>query len=93
MDILKITTNFLEFICVPKIIFKKRLCSPRIVGFVQQESVSFRKKLYLKVGGFDYKYNNSCDYGLWRSFSNIKSLETIFLKLDFLDLGLVKTQK
>ena len=67
----------------PRLFLKKGYAHHALWGFVQQESVSFRKKLYLRVGGFNYKYNNSCDYGLWRSFSNIKSLETVFFKIGF----------
>jgi glycosyltransferase involved in cell wall biosynthesis len=67
----------------PTLFLKKGYAHHALWGFVQQESVSFRKKLYFQVGGFNYSYNNSCDYGLWRSFSNVTSLKTVFFKIGF----------
>ena len=67
----------------PRFFLKRGYANHALWGFVQQESVSFRKSLYKKVGGFDYKYNNSCDYGLWVSFSKITFLQTVFFKIGF----------
>ena len=67
----------------PRLFLKNGYAHHALWGFVQQESVSFRRKLYIDVGGFDYKYNNSCDYGLWRSFSRVTSLKSVFFKIGF----------
>jgi len=67
----------------PRFILVKGYANHAYWGFVQQESVSFRKKLYDDVGGFDYKYNNSCDYGLWKKFSSVTSLHSVYLKIGF----------
>ena len=67
----------------PRFLLKRGYSHHALWGFVQQESISFKKSLYKKVGGFNYTYNNSCDYGLWISFSKITFLQTVFFKIGF----------
>ena len=67
----------------PKFILSKGYANHAHWGFVQQESISFRKKLYKKSGGFDYKYKNSCDFGLWKKFSTITTLHSVYINIGF----------
>lgn len=67
----------------PKLILQKGFANHAYWGFVQQESVSFRKKLYFQVGGFDYSFKNSCDYNLWVKFSKVTKLVTLFIKIGY----------
>ena len=67
----------------PKFILSKGYANHAHWGFVQQESISFRKKLYKKSGGFDYKYNNSCDFGLWKQFSNMTKLHSFYINIGY----------
>ncbi len=67
----------------PRFILKKGYAQHPLWGFVQQESISFRKNLYTKVGGFEYNYSYACDYGLWIKFSKVTSLKTVFFKIGF----------
>lgn len=55
----------------PRIILQNKLARHDMWGFVQQESISFRKALYMKVKGFDYRYQNACDFDLWTKFCKL----------------------
>jgi glycosyltransferase involved in cell wall biosynthesis len=67
----------------PRIILKNGLASHPYWGFVQQESTSFRKELYLKSGGFNKKYKNAADYGLWKKFANFTTLFTVAFSIGY----------
>lgn len=46
----------------------------RQMGWIQQESVFWRKSLWLKAGGFDPRYGLASDYYLWRQFAKSSEL-------------------
>lgn len=50
-------------------------------GFLQQESMFWRKELWEKSGGLDLKYNLAADYKLWTKFATQAELWTINLPL------------
>ena len=67
----------------PKFIIKNGLAHHNFWGFVQQESVAFRKNLFIKsVNFFDFK-NNASDYHLWKEFSKKSKLESYFIKIGY----------
>tara|TARA_Y100001970_G_scaffold139580_1_gene171797 strand:- start:470 stop:1246 length:777 start_codon:yes stop_codon:yes gene_type:complete len=52
-------------------------------GYIQQESVSFRKSLYIKSKGLITKKNYASDYFLWKKFAMHENLETFFIKIGY----------
>lgn len=52
-------------------------------GYIQQESVSFKRSLYIKSGGLDIKSNSGGDYFLWQRFAKISKLNTFFIKIGY----------
>lgn len=67
----------------PTFILKNGLAHHNYWGFVQQESVAFKKSLYLKSGGFKSPYGNAGDYHLWKNFSKHSSLNTYWIKIGY----------
>ena len=67
----------------PKKIIKNGYAHHNYWGFIQQESVVFKKKLYLKSGGLKPQYGNAGDYHLWKSFSNLSSLKSFNIKIGY----------
>ena len=43
-------------------------------GYIQQNSVSFKRSLYIKSGGLDIKSNSGGDYFLWQKFAKFLNL-------------------
>ena len=58
-------------------------CHKQGWGFIQQESVAFRKKLYLSVGGFDKNVKYANDFILWKKFASRQNLNTFFIKIGY----------
>lgn len=52
-------------------------------GYIQQESVGFRKSLYLKSGGLDINSNSGGDYFLWQKFAKFSKLNTFYIKIGY----------
>ncbi len=52
-------------------------------GYIQQESVSFRKKLYIKSKGLNTKKYSAGDYFLWKKFAKTEKLNTYFIKIGY----------
>ena len=67
----------------PSFLFRKRLVRHDIWGFLQQESVAFKKSLFLKAGGFGAKPTIAGDFKLWIKFSRFARLETYNLKIGY----------
>ena len=67
----------------PSFLFRKRLVRHDIWGFLQQESVAFKKSLFLKAGGFGAKQTIAGDFKLWIKFSRIARLETYNLNIGY----------
>ncbi len=67
----------------PKFIFKLGLARHDIWGYLQQESVAFKKSLFLKAGGFGLKPTIAGDYKLWVKFSKFSKLETYNIKIGY----------
>ncbi len=67
----------------PNIIIKKGLSHHSYWGFIQQESVSFRKELYLISGGLNLRFINAADYHLWRKFSEHTKLRSFNIKIGY----------
>lgn len=55
----------------PRFILQNKLARHDMWGFVQQESISFRKTLYVQAKGFDYRFQNACDFDLWTKFCKL----------------------
>ena len=67
----------------PKKIIKKGYAHHNYWGFIQQESVAFKKKLYFKSEGLIPQFGNAGDYHLWKSFSNFSSLKSFNIKIGY----------
>jgi glycosyltransferase involved in cell wall biosynthesis len=67
----------------PKKIIKHGYAHHNYWGFIQQESIAFKKKLYLKSGGLKPQYGNAGDYHLWKTFSNVSSLKSFNVKIGY----------
>ena len=77
-----IAFSFIPYI-YPNLIIRKGFAHHNYWGFIQQESVSFKKKLYLQSGGFKTKFGNAGDYHLWKVFSNLSSLKSFNIKIGY----------
>ena len=68
--------SFIPYI-YPNFIIKNGYAHHSYWGYIQQESVAFKKSLYLQTKGFRFQNTNRAgDYFLWRDFSNLTKLET-----------------
>ncbi len=61
----------------------KGMAHKKFWGYIQQESVSFRKSLYIKSKGLIIKKNCASDYFLWKNFAIYENLETFFIKIGY----------
>ena len=52
-----------------------------VFGYLQQESMFFRKSLWDKVGGLDLNYNLAADFELWTRFAQISSIVSVNIPL------------
>tara|TARA_Y100001970_G_scaffold293800_1_gene443318 strand:- start:7227 stop:7994 length:768 start_codon:yes stop_codon:yes gene_type:complete len=55
----------------------------KFYGYIQQESVSFKKSLYLKSGGLDTSSKSGGDFFLWQKFAKLTELKTYFIKIGY----------
>ncbi len=67
----------------PSFLFKHNLVRHDMWGYLQQESVAFKKSLFLKVGGFGAKPTIAGDFKLWIKFSSFTDLETYNIKIGY----------
>ncbi len=67
----------------PKFLFSRRLVRHDMWGYLQQESVAFKKSLFLKVRGFGLKPTIAGDFKLWIKFSRFTNLETYNIKIGY----------
>lgn len=67
----------------PEFILKLGYARHDMWGYVQQESIAFKKSLFLKVGGFGIKPTIAGDYKLWLKFSKFSDLETYNIKIGY----------
>ena len=81
-----IKNNF-KFSLIPYLYPRKKILKghahKKFWGYIQQESVSFRKSLYLKSKGLITKKYSASDYYLWKKFAKIDSLHTFFIKIGY----------
>jgi glycosyltransferase involved in cell wall biosynthesis len=79
--------NNIKFFFIPYIYPKSIILSgkahKKYWGYIQQESVSFKRSLYFKSGGLDIKKGSPGDYKLWQKFSKISNLNTYFIKIGY----------
>ncbi len=79
--------NNIKFFFIPYIYPKSIILSgkahKKYWGYIQQESVSFKRSLYFKSGGLDIKKGSPGDYELWQKFSKISNLNTYFIKIGY----------
>ncbi len=77
----------IKFFIIPYIYPRKIIAAgkahKKFWGYVQQESVSFKKSLYLRTGGLDIKKGSSGDYKLWQKFSKFSKLNTFFIRIGY----------
>ena len=77
----------IKFFFIPYIYPRKIILSgkahKKFWGYIQQESVSFKKSLYLKSGGLDIFKGSAGDYMLWQKFSKLTKLNTFFIKIGY----------
>lgn len=59
------------------------LAHKKFWGYIQQESMSFRRSLYIKSGGLDTFKGSAGDYNLWQKFAKISELNTFFIKIGY----------
>ena len=59
------------------------LAHKKFWGYIQQESVSFRKSLYFKSKGLKTKKNSAGDYFLWKNFAKYEDLHPFFIKIGY----------
>lgn len=67
----------------PNYIIKNSLAHHNFWGFIQQESVVFKKKLFIKSKGFKKNYNIAGDFHLWKNFSEYSELKSYFIKIGY----------
>lgn len=67
----------------PRLIISNKCAHHNYWGFIQQESVVFTKKLFIKSGGFKDFSNNASDFHLWKTFSNFSKLKSYFIKIGY----------
>lgn len=67
----------------PSFLFRNNLVRHDMWGYLQQESVAFKKSLFLKVGGFGLKPTIAGDFKLWIKFAKFASLETYNIKIGY----------
>ena len=60
----------------PRVILQNKLARHDMWGFLQQESISFRKAMYMQAKGFDYRFQNACDFDLWTRFCKLAGSPT-----------------
>jgi len=54
---------------------------PSIAGYLQQESMFWRKSLWDKAGGLDLKYRYAADFELWTRFARYAELYSVCVPL------------
>tara|TARA_B100000989_G_scaffold87695_1_gene63229 strand:+ start:26727 stop:27506 length:780 start_codon:yes stop_codon:yes gene_type:complete len=67
----------------PNFIFTKGYARHDIWGYLQQESVAFKKSLFIKAGGFGLKPTIAGDYKLWIKFSKLANLNTFNINIGY----------
>ena len=67
----------------PNFLFKQSFVRHDLWGYLQQESVAFKKSLFMKVGGFGLKPTIAGDFKLWVKFSKITNIETYNIKIGY----------
>lgn len=65
----------------PNFILKNGFARHDLWGYLQQESVSFKKSLFIKSKGFGIKPTIAGDYKLWSQFAQHSNLETYNIKI------------
>ena len=79
--------NSLKFCFIPYLYPRKKilngLAHKKFWGYIQQESVSFRKSLYIKSKGLITKKYSASDYFLWKKFAKTDKLYTFFIKIGY----------
>tara|TARA_B100001769_G_C22090658_1_gene588229 strand:+ start:701 stop:1468 length:768 start_codon:yes stop_codon:yes gene_type:complete len=73
---------FIPYIYPKKIILKGK-AHKKFWGYIQQESTSFRRSLYIKSGGLDTLKGSAGDYNLWQKFAKLSKLNTFFIKIGY----------
>ena len=77
----------IKFFFIPYIYPRKIILSgkahKKFWGYIQQESTSFKRSLYIKSGGLDVYKGSAGDYVLWQKFSKITKLNTFFIKIGY----------
>lgn len=74
--------SFIPYI-YPNFVIKKGFAHHNFWGFIQQESISFRKSLYLNSGGINKNWGNASDFHLWKNFSKFTDLKSFNLKIGY----------
>lgn len=67
----------------PSFLFRNHLVRHDMWGYLQQESVAFKKSLFLRAGGFGAKPTIAGDFKLWIKFSRLTKLETYNVKIGY----------
>ena len=67
----------------PSFLFKNKFVRHDIWGYLQQESVAFKKTLFLKSGGFGAKPTIAGDFKLWIKFAKFADLKTFNIKIGY----------
>ncbi len=79
--------NNIKFFFIPYIFPQKIILNgkahKKFWGYIQQESVSFKRSLYIKSGGLNIKSNSGGDYFLWQKFAKYSKLNTFFIKIGY----------
>ena len=77
----------IKFFFIPYIYSRNTILSgkahKKFYGYIQQESVSFKKSLYMKSGGLNINKNSGGDYFLWQKFAKFSNLNTFFIKIGY----------
>lgn len=73
---------FIPYIYPQKIISQGK-AHKKFYGYIQQESVSFKKSLYLKSGGLDISKESGGDYFLWQKFAKLTTMKTFFIRIGY----------
>jgi glycosyltransferase involved in cell wall biosynthesis len=62
---------------IPQTFIKNGWCRDHLAGYLQQESMFWRRRLWERVGGLDLSYRFAADFKLWTMFATYADLVTV----------------
>jgi hypothetical protein len=73
----KLTAIYSYVRSVPQRFIRNGWCRYQLAGYLQQESMFWRRRLWQTVGGLDLGYRFAADFKLWTAFANHADLVVV----------------